>query len=62
MTTLSQFYKTCGSRDELVGLTVIDTINNETLYIKSSNDGLWCGKNKNDDRGRFYDMSRLVVA
>lgn len=62
MTTLYQFYKTCGSRDDLVGLEVVDTITQKSLYIKSVEDGLWCGGDRNDDRGRFYDMSRLVVA
>jgi hypothetical protein len=61
MVSLSKHYKTLAKKDDLVGLKVYDENNDEYVYIKSVDGGIWAGKNKNDELGHYYDMSDLMV-
>lgn len=60
--SLKKYYKdNCMNKEELIGRWVYDTWNDEFVYIKEVEGGLWCGKNDDDDNGHFYDMSRLEI-
>lgn len=58
---LSDYYRTLPDIELLVGLRVYDEINEEYIYIKSVEGGIWAGKNKNDDEGLIYSMRYLLV-
>jgi hypothetical protein len=58
---LSDYYKTLPDKNLLVGLKVYDEVNEEYIYIKSVEDGIFAGKNKNDDYGHYYSMPYLLV-
>lgn len=59
--SLNDYYRRLASREQLIGLKVYDPVNMEELYIKDAEGGLWCGKNKNDEFGRYYTMARLEI-
>jgi hypothetical protein len=61
MVSLSKYYKTLPSKQDLVGLRVYDENNDEFVYIKSVEDGIFAGKNANDEYGHYYDMSVLSI-
>lgn len=58
---LSDYYKTLPDKELLVGLKVYDEVNEEYIYIKSMEGGIFAGKNKNDDYGFYYTMPYLLV-
>ena len=58
---LSQHYRTLADKKELIGLKVYDENNDEYIYIKDVENGIWAGKNKNDELGHYYDMSDLMI-
>ena len=58
---LSDYYKTLPFKELLVGLKVYDEVNEEYIYIKSMEGGIFAGKNKNDDYGFYYTMPYLLV-
>lgn len=58
---LSDYYKTLPDKNLLVGLRVYDEINEEYIYIKSVEDGLFAGEKKNDDFGFYYDSMRYLL-
>ena len=57
---LRQYYKTLHSKDDLMGLRVINQ-NGEYVYIKSVEDGIWAGKNKDDEFGHHYSIDDLSI-
>jgi hypothetical protein len=61
MVSLSKYYKTLPSKQDLVGLRAYDENNDEFVYIKSVEDGIFAGKNANDEYGHYYDMSVLSI-
>lgn len=61
LVSLSKHYKTLGKKDDLVGLKVYDKSNDEFVYIKNVDSGIFAGKNKNDELGHNYTMSDLMV-
>lgn len=61
MKKLSDYYRTLGKKDDLIGLRVFDTVNERFVYIKEVEGGLWCGKNMDDEFGSFYGMDRLEI-
>jgi hypothetical protein len=61
MVSLNKHYKTLGKKDDLVGLKVYDKNNDEFVYIKNVDSGIFAGKNKKDDLGHNYSMSDLMV-
>jgi hypothetical protein len=61
MISLSKYYKTLPNKELLVGLKVYDKINDEYIYIKDVDSGIWASKNKNDELGHYYKMSDLMI-
>jgi len=61
MISLSKYYKTLPNKELLVGLKVYDKINDEYIYIKDVDSGIWASKNKNDELGHYYKMSNLMI-
>jgi hypothetical protein len=61
MVSLNKHYKSLGKKDDLVGLKVYDKNNDEFVYIKNVDSGIFAGKNKNDDLGHNYSMSDLMI-
>jgi hypothetical protein len=61
MVSLSKHYKTLPKKELLVGLKVYDKNNDEFVYIKDVDGGIWAGKNKNDESGHYYNMSDLMI-
>jgi hypothetical protein len=58
---LSQYYKTLPKKEALLGLKVWDDNNEEWIFIKSVEDGLFCGCNEYDDYGHYYNISDLKI-
>jgi len=61
MVSLSKYYKTLAKKDDLIGSRVYDKNNDEFVYIKNVDSGIFAGKNKNDDLGHNYTMSDLMI-
>ena len=61
MVSLNEHYKSLGKKEDLVGLKVYDKNNEEFIYIKDVDSGIFAGKNKNDELGHNYRMSDLMV-
>lgn len=61
MIQLAEYYRTLTKKDYLVGLKVWDTNNEQSVYIKSVDEGLWCGRSLNNDTGHYYSMDRLMI-
>jgi hypothetical protein len=61
MVSLSKYYKTLAKKDDLIGSRVYDKNNDEFVYIKNVDSGIFAGKNKNDDLGHNYSMSDLMI-
>ena len=61
MIKLKEHYKTLPNKQHLVGLKVYDADNDEFIYIKDVDSGIFTGKNPNDELGSYYDLSRLKI-
>jgi len=61
MISLSKYYKTLPKKELLVGLKVFDKNNEEFVYIKDVESGIFAGKNKNDELGHYYRMYDLMI-
>jgi len=61
MIPLVKYYQSLIKKEDLIGVKVYDTINNEYVYVKSVDDGLFCGDNKNDKFGHYYKMRDLKI-
>ncbi len=61
MTELSQYIKTLPNHEFIIGLKVFHKNNEEYLYIKDTEGGIFAGKNKADDFGRYYSISSLKI-
>jgi hypothetical protein len=58
---LKSYYLTLPKKDLLIGLKVYDTNNDEFVYIKDVENGIFAGKNSADEFGRYYNMNDLLI-
>ena len=58
---LSKFYKTLPNKELLVGLKVYDKNNDEYIYIKDVESGIWAGNSLNNEQGNYYNISSLLI-
>lgn len=58
---LSDYFRTLPDKELLVGLRVYDEINEEYIYIKSVEGGIFAGKSRKNDDGLIYSMKYLLV-
>jgi len=64
MTTLielSKFYKTLPKKELLIGLKVYDKYNDEYIYIKDVESGIWAGTNLDNKQGNYYNIGSLLI-
>ncbi len=58
---LREYYLTLPKKELLIGERVYHENNEQWVYIKSVDEGLWCGRNRDDDFGHFYNMDDLQI-
>jgi hypothetical protein len=58
---LKSHYLTLPKKDLLIGLKVYDKANDEFIYIKDVENGIFAGINNADDFGHYYNMTNLLV-
>jgi hypothetical protein len=58
---LKIYYLTLPKKDLLIGLKVYDKANDEFIYIKDVENGIFAGKNNADDFGHYYNIKNLLV-
>jgi hypothetical protein len=58
---LKSYYLTLPKKDLLIGLKVYDKANDEFIYIKDVENGIFAGKNNADDFGHYYNIKNLLV-